>query len=586
MRGKPILEKTDKTSEAKSSSETEGLEWSYAMRWSNDWMDVFAALVPGVLGGSSGEQVGPKSESYKILRNGGGRQLANGKYQAPLYWGNLPFTSGPVYFGAGIIFLFILGLWLLRGQLKWGVAISVLLIVLLSLGKNLEWFQRLFFEYFPMYNKFRAHNSAMSVAAFLVPLLGFITLSKIFDWRFDKKEIIRGLMVAGGITGAICLFFALLGPSFFDFTSEADARYQEGVTDIFIKDRKAWMSGDGWRSLFIILLTGGLIWAYVQEKISKWVFLGLLGLVTIGDLWGVGRRYLNTTSFETPKSHDRHFQPRPVDQQILQLESDRSKYRVFDLSINTFNSNSTSYHHNTIGGYHPAKLQRIQDVIDHHIGKGNQAVLNMLNTKYVITQEGKLQQNPGALGNAWFVENITKVNTANEEIDALKNFDSANDAVVLDTEFDNYISDFYPQKNGTITLTNYELDRWTYTTNATSEQLAVFSEIWYGGDKNWKVTIDGEPAKHIRANYCLRALRVPAGQHTIEFRYEPPSYYAGEKVALISSLLILALLGFVGYKGFQNIDFSKQEEPVMKKSVRVKKTVKKKKVGKKKSKKK
>ena len=541
MRGKPILEVTD-TNKAKSSSETEGLDWNYAMQWSNGWIDLPMMIVPGFVGGGSGELVGPGSKFHKIMKRSGAKSI-DGKYQAPLYWGKLPFTSGPVYFGAGFCFLFVLGLFLVRGSLKWWLLAGVVLTILLSLGKNLEWFQRLFFDYLPMYNKFRSPNSILTVTAFLVPILAILGLSQIVNKQVTTEKATRFLFIAGGITGGFCLLIALLGSSFFDFSSAGDGRYQQVISQI-VADRKSLMRSDALRSFGIIALFVGFIFLYLKEKIKPWMLYVGLGVITTADLWTVGKRYLNGSKFVSERSYKNNFKKRPADKQILQAEKSRGDYRVLDLSVNTFNSNIPSYHHNTIGGYHPAKLQRYQDIIDRHIGKNNQEVLNMLNTKYIIAQSGQVTQNPRALGTAWFVDKVKIVSTANEEIDALNGLKAGDEAVVLDKEFNNYIGDFDPQKSGSVELTKYDLDRLTYKTNAATEQLAVFSEVWYDPDKGWQAYLDGKPVDHIRANYILRAIRVPAGEHKIEFKFEPTSYKTGEMVSLVSSLsLILLTIG-------------------------------------------
>jgi hypothetical protein len=284
--------------------------------------------------------------------------------------------------------------------------------------------------------------------------------------------------------------------------------------------------------------------------------------LTIGDLWAVGRRYIKPANFVTERTYDESFSPRPADTQILAQETNRGAYRVFDLSADPWNNALQSYYHNSVGGYSAAKLQRYQDLIDYHISQNNQSVLNMLNTKYIITREGQVQGNPGALGTAWLVDNIQKVNTPNEEIAALGNFDPGTTAVVLDSEFENYIGSFDPQKGGSIRLQNYDPQQMVYEFNASSEQLAVFSEIWYPPSKGWKAFIDGEETPFIRANYALRALRVPAGQHTIEFKFEPRSIYLGSRISsIVGILILLGTIGLAGWYLYQFIQNPPEEKP-------------------------
>lgn len=574
MRGKPILE-VDGTADPNSSSETEGLAWNYAMAWSNATIDLFSSFIPGVAGGGSSEPVSRDSEIGQDLTRRGA-QLPQ-TFGAPLYWGGVPFTSGPIYFGAIACFFFLMGLTLVKGPVKWWLGLGVLLTMMLSMGQNLEWFNRLFFDYVPLFNKFRTPNSILSVTAILVPALGFLAINRIFKEEVSKQEVMRSLMISGGTLGAICLFFLLLGPSMFDFTHMSDAqRAQTFRPELLVSMRQSLMQADALRSLLLIGLSAAGIWAFIQNKLDKkWVILGI-GLLVLFDMWGVGRRYINQESFYPERTIQANHDPRPVDTQILQDKA--LSYRVLDLTEATFESTRTSYYHKSIGGYHAAKLQRYEDIRQRHITQGNQAVLDMLNTKYIIQpgQDGQATaiQNPGALGNAWFVSNIQMVPNANAEIDALTDFDPAQTAIIHE-EFQSYTSGLSPDGTGTIELTDYAPDKLTYSTNTTSEQLAVFSEIWYGPDKGWKVTVDGEPADHIRADYLLRAMRVPAGQHTIVFEFSPNVYKAGVAISLVSSLIIvlgiLGIAGFTGYHFYQNMQREPTPEPQPKKAV--KKTV-------------
>ncbi len=543
MRGEPILEKTT-AGEAQSSSETDGLAWNYAMQWSNGTLDLFSAFIPGVVGGSSAEKVSTNSAFAQVLRRAG--QSAD---KAPLYWGSLPFTSGTYYFGAGIIFLFFMGLILVNNPIKWWLGIGTLLTFLFSMGSNAEVINRFFFDYIPLFNKFRTPNSALSVTVVLVVALAVLALTEIVQQRDRKKEILRSLYIALGITGSIALFFAFLGGRMFDFTTSQEMQYQEVIREALIADRKSMMQNDALRSLLIVLLTAGLVWAFLHNRIQLTVLSIGLALITIVDLFQIGRRYLDSNDFVAQRNYEQRFQPRPVDQQILAAEPHRGAYRVMDYSINTFNVSSTSYFHNTIGGHHAAKLQRIQDMIDRHISQQNGRVLDMFNTKYIIFGEpGKeqIQQNPNALGNAWFIDTLIIVPNANAEIDALSTFTPANQAIVHQ-DFADYVKGFDPSPNGNILLTDYKPDHLTYQSTTTSEQLAVFSEVWY--DKGWNVYIDDAPADYIRVNYILRALRVPAGTHKIEFKFEPRTYAQGRAISFIaSSIILLLLLGFIGYQ--------------------------------------
>ncbi len=565
-RGTPILKQAESAKTAQSNSETDGLMWDYAMEYSMGRLDVFSTLIPGVIGGSYSESLGPNSALRRFYAQRGQRLPDN--FSAPLYWGPLRAT-GPNYFGAGIFLFFILGIFLVKGPVKYWLSLGVLLTFLLSMGKNMDWINSFLFDYFPLFNKFRSPNSVLSLTALLVPLLGVLGLNELLKEDIDKKKVLRSLYISAGILAAVCLFFILAGSSMFSFSGQRDSVFetQYGINlAALIQDRKALMSNDAIRSLLFVLISGGLIWAYLQKYFNKTVFLAAIALVTVFDLWQVGRRYLNADSFVTQTNVSSSFQPRAVDQQILQ-DTDPN-YRVHDLTIDVWNSASSSYFHKTIGGYHAAKLQRYQDVIERYLGRNDQNILNMLNTKYYIVpgqnNQPTAQSNPNALGNVWFVESIRTVNNANEEIDAMASFDPASEAIVHQ-EYSDYVSGLNLAKNGTIQLSKYEPNHLTYTSNSSNEQLAVFSEIWYGPNKGWQAYIDGQPVDHIRVNYILRALRIPAGQHTVEFKFEPRSYFIGSTVSLIcSSLLLLCFLGYTGYSGYQTYLKAQNEAPAPK----------------------
>ncbi|MEM9849845.1 MAG: YfhO family protein, partial [Bacteroidota bacterium] len=552
MRGKPILE-VKNVDGAKSSSEVEGLELSYAMRWSNGTIDLFSTFIPRVAGSSSGENLGKESATYKKLRQRGAR--LGDSIPVPLYWGDLYSTAGSPYFGAAIVFLFILGLLVVKGAVKWWLGLGVLLTMMISMGKNLSWFNYFLFENLPLFNKFRTPNSVLSVTAALVPILAMLALVVMNNSTEDRKKLLRQLYIATGISAGIALFFALFGSSMFDFSGSNDANLAQYGYDLDAvkEDRASTMRSDAFRSAGIVLLAAGLLWAYLSEKVKfVWVLAGI-GLVTVIDLWTINKRYIDKEDFVTQRNYDNAFEARPVDQQIMSLEKNRGAYRIMDLTNDPYNNAFPSYFHNTVGGYHPAKLQRIQDVIEQHLSSNfNQQVLDMLNTKYFIANvqnEPQVQQNPGALGNAWFVDTIRTVANANAEIDALSNF-SARTTAIVHSDYQEYIAGLNPDGQGTISLNidQYRPDYLTYNSNSSSEQLAVFSEVWYGPDKGWNAYIDGEPVEHMRVNYLLRALRVPAGQHQIEFRFEPATYSIGKTISLISSLLILfGLIGFIAY---------------------------------------
>lgn len=590
MRGKPILENANASGAlVSSSSETEGLSWDYAMGWSNGTIDLLASFIPGVAGGGSQERLGKNNPLRKDPNWRRMVQSSNGL--APLYWGDLPFTSGPIYMGAIVFFLFLVGLILIKGPIKWWIGLGTLLTLCLSMGKNMAWFNEFFYYHVPLYNKFRTPNSILSVTTFLMPVLGFIALDKIVKGKAQEKEITNSLIVAGGISGALCLFFLLLGPSMFDFSTPGDARYTQAGFPIepLMDSRKALMRSDAIRTLLLFGIAGGLIWAFIKHKIQSNILIIGVGVLVLFDVWSVGRRYLDGSEFQyiPGKAYEAPIPMNAADQEILKNEPHRGAYRVLDLTASPFKSSRASYFHSSLGGYHAAKLQRYQDIIDYYLDPGiqqlsraleadpsitgittalaNQGAMNMLNTKYLLLNpDGPPVTNPHALGNAWFVGSVQMVNTPNEEIEAIAQINPNNEAIVHQ-EFASVLGNLSLQKNGSITMSNYAPNHLTYQSSSTSEQLAVFSEVWYGPDKGWNAYIDGQPAQHIRVNYFLRGLKIPAGEHKVEFRFQPKTYQMGRIISILcSSLIVLTMIGYSGYKGyhyFQNLPAEEAPKP-------------------------
>ena len=573
MRGKPIL--SAKEGVVKSSSEVEGLEWNYAMAWSNGMPDVLASFIPGFAGGSSGESLDKDSYTARDLRSKGYQPPK--EFKAPLYWGPLPFTGGPFYLGAIMLFLFVLGIMLVQDYRRWWLIIGIGLSLLLSMGKNLEWFNKLFFDYFPLYNKFRAPSSIASVTSFFFPILGILALGIIAKEGEDKNEMTKKIWLSAALTGGFCLLMAILGPLFYNFNGLNDAEYvQQGFNpDALIKDRISLLRTDAFRSAIFIALAAGMLYLWKKGTFNLQVSMIILAALVLMDFGGVSNRYLSWDSFVKKSTAKSTFEPRAVDSQILQ---DKSNYRVLDLTINTFNTSINSYFFRSIGGNHAAKLQRFQDLIDHQIQgdiqKLSQALsdpafqtndsvrlntmsslksLNMLNTKYfILGQPGKEVPlvNPAALGNAWFVKSIETVGNANEEIEKINSTDVSNTAIVSN-EFDAVMTSKSFDGTGAIKLEDMKPNEIKYTSESGQPQFAVFSEIWYGPNKGWKATIDGQPAEIIRADYLLRGLQVPAGKHEIVFSFEPRSFYLGEKISMLCSILMIGLIGVIVFREFK-----------------------------------
>lgn len=548
MRGKPILESQGV---AQSSSEVDGLEWGYATAWSNSWADLWPGYIPMAVGGSSWESIGEKTSLGRELKKRGMNLKTT---PLPIYFGNLTVTSGPIYFGAVICFLFLLCFPYLESQLKWWGVASVVLTMLLSMGNNMEFLYRIFFDYFPFFNKFRTPNSILSVTTLIVPLIGVLALDQFFKQDVTKINQ-RGIIIPAAILILGALLLAFVGPMIMSFEGVSDGQLiQAGIKASALEDtRISMMQGSAYRSAIFIALAAGALLMYVKGKVNPKIAILIVGLLALVDIFMVDKNYVNNDDFITSRTFEKNFEKRPVDEQILKDKD--LHYRVMDMTVgNPWSSASASYHHKAIGGMHAAKLQRYQDVMERHLSQNNQAAFDMLNTKYFIGQgqDGKLgaQQNPGAAGNAWFVEDINLVASANEEIEALNGIKVTNTAVVH-SEFSGYVSGMDPNKNGTIKLTSYAPNKLIYTSNTSSDQLAVFSEVWYGPNKGWQASIDGVEVDHIRANYVLRALKVPSGKHEIVFEFNPSSYRIGSIIALISSLLLIGGLMFWGYQALK-----------------------------------
>lgn len=551
-----IRGKTELTTEK--SNRTSGLDKDYATGWSYGKMETFTLLIPNFNGGSSSGSLSESSSVYKTLRenNIDNNQAENVIKSLPLYWGSQPGVAGPVYVGAIIMFLFIFALFVIDNKFKWWLLVASILSILLSWGKNFPDFTDFFLNYVPGYNKFRAVSMTLVMAELCIPLLAFIGLQKALSAEGNKQKLTKYLYYSMGIAGGIALFFAVAGSSLFDFVSPADEQYKTYFPDWLMvalrQDRAGLLSSDSFRSLVFILLAGGSTWVMINRKIKKPAyFYGVIILLILIDMWTVNRRYLNSESFVRKSVAAVPFQPSVADQVIMKDKD--PNFRVFNQTVgNPFADASTSYFHKSLGGYHGAKLRRYQELIDHHLVKGNMNVYNMLNTKYFIVPDEKngppqMQINMQAMGNAWFVNNAHMVNNADEEINALTDLIPAETAV-YDKRFEDQVKGHLITKDSlaTIVLTEYKPNHLTYKSETGREQLAVFSEIYY--DKGWNAYVDGKPAPYFRANYVLRAMIVPAGSHTIEFKFEPVAYATGEKISYASSiLLVLLALGTLGF---------------------------------------
>jgi hypothetical protein len=548
---------------------TGGLDKDYATSWSYGKAETLTLLIPSLYGGTSHGALSKNSETYDVLKQNRIPNTDDIIKQMPLYWGPQPFTSGPVYVGAIVLFLFVLSLFIVKGPLKWWAISITILSVLLAWGKYFMPLTDFFLDYFPLYNKFRTVSMILVMAELTIPLMAFVGLQKILESEVDKKDILRyGKYTLIGF-GALLLFILLFAGSLFSFSSINDAG--SGLPDWLMgaikADRRSLVQTDTMRSLIFILLAAALLWAFVAGKVQKKYVLIFLPLLILADMWPVNKRYLNNDDFEKKALIENPYKKTAADKFI---ENDKDLYyRVYNMTEELDKSARTSYFHKNIGGYHGAKLRRYQEMIDIplttergilvkaltqkeptaesiFVAMSQLSALNMLNTKYIIfNNDAEPLLNPYALGNAWFVRGIQEVNNADEEIAALDGL-APDSIVVVDKRFHDYLGShpLQPGPRGTISLTEYRPNRLTYNYNSSSDQFAVFSEIYY--DKGWNAYLDGKKVPHVRVDYVLRGMVLPSGTHDLQFRYEPKSYFVGQNISLISSLLILlAVAGFV-----------------------------------------
>jgi hypothetical protein len=643
---------------------TSGLDKSYATQWSYGKGESWSLLIPNAKGGATGYLAEHEKALDKIepqLRQTVARQNA--------YWGDQPFTSGPVYVGALIVFLFVLGLFVLKTELRWVFLIATLLSISLAWGKNMMWLTDLFLDYFPAYNKFRAVSMILVIAQLSMAILAMLALNKIVKEPEILKEKKQYFFISFGLTAGLSLLFYLMPDLFFSFLSQAEvaqlnnllssdpgnAINYQAVFDGMEEARKSIFKADAIRSFLFITVGAAVLFVYGNKKLPKIALIIVVGLLVLIDMVSVDRRYLHEDKFVSKRTASVPFQPTQADQYILQ-DTDPN-YRVLNLTVGPWQDASTSYFHKSLGGYHGAKFRRYQDLIDYHLSKFNMQVINMLNTKYFIQQgqDGQPVASPNysALGNAWFVQDIKWAKNPNEEISMLgkvlqienlnpkamlrlygrelkqvdtmmmtvplelmmpgsdkpveeidlsrlpleegkeyilgynltdttpnfinlsgvknstmiaaqqfrvrviSSFDASKQVVINEKWNDQLSSLSKPlDASGSIKLTSYEPNHLIYQSQSSQAGLAVFSEIYY--PEGWQAYIDNKEIPHIQANYVLRALIIPAGEHKIEFKFEPSTYYMGNKITFVSSLIVILLVGFVAYRAFMALKEDEQ----------------------------
>ncbi len=532
---------------ANTQSTSGGLDRDYAFNWSNGVMESFTFLVPYFYGGSHAENVGTKSKFAKELRKAGVTQgqIRQISQRLPIYWGDQPFVAGPMYPGVIVVFLFVLGIFTVKGPIRSWLVITVILGFMLSWGKNFSAFNYFMFDYFPLYNKFRAVSMALIIPILCIPILGFLGLSE-FLKSPDKKVLFKAV----GIVAGILLLF-LISSAFMSFRSPADASINQQVfLDAIIAQRKSMFQASTLRSLFLVLVVGGLLYFLIQEKIRYKLMVGLLGALVLLDLYPVDKGYISNEKFSQPSATTTY----NADAADLRIKNESGHYRVLNLAVSPFNDATTSQHHLSIGGYHGAKIRRYNDLIDYHLNPEIQnaisqiqggtfnitgiPIMSMLNTKYfkLGSAENAVLANGRALGNAWFVGDVKSVNDADEAINELGSTDLSSTAI------SEKLQNQFGLSVGTISLTDYRPNRMTYQSSNEGDGFAVFSEIFY--EKGWKAFIDETEVPIHQVNYVLRGLEIPAGNHTIEFRFEPKAYFVGNKFMLVGSVLSIGLLFF------------------------------------------
>ena len=514
-------------------NKTTGLNKDYATSWSYGKMETFNLMIPNLMGGASGSELSEDSDVYQVLKKNRVPNAKNIIKRMPTYWGDQPFTSGPVYIGAVICFLFVLGTFIVKGRLKWWLITCTLLSFALAWGHNMMWLTDIFLDYVPGYNKFRSVSMILVIAELSIPFLGFLALKEVLSEKIGKEELIKSLKFALGITGGLCVLFALVGPSLFNFTSNGDAQLPDFIVSALESDRASLLRSDALRSLFFILLTGLSIYLFHTKKIKMLAFAAVIAVLVLADMLPVNKRYLNADDFVKARKMEQPFKKTTVDAQIL---ADKElNFRVYNLAERLDAGARTSYFHNNIAGYHGAKLKRYQELMDMQISKANASVVNMLNTKYIIRkgQSGDLiaSQNPSRYGPAWFVKQLKVVANADEEMSLLSTFIPSDEALV-DQRFG--LPNTSYSATGSIQLTSYEPNHLVYDVNVDEASFAVFSEIFY--DKGWNAYINGELNQHYRVNYILRGMNLPKGEYQVEFKFEPQAVAIGSSISLKSFL--------------------------------------------------
>ncbi len=550
-------------------NKTSGLDKDYATDWSYGIDETMTLLIPNFKGGASVIDFGENSTTAELLRNNNVPNANSIVKQLPGYWGTQPGTSGPVYAGAIVLFLFVLSLFLTKGSIRIWIISATIFSILLSWGRNFMPLTDLFLDYFPGYNKFRTVSMILVIASFAIPLLASIGLYKIFSEEIDRVQWKKALTWSVALTAGISFLFFLLPGLSGSFVSASDAQMHlpDWLQSGLIADRKAFLRADAIRSALLILAAALVLWAYVAKKLKPNYALAIIGCLILFDMWGVDKRYLNNDNFVQEQKARNPYPMTKADKEILK---DKNEFRVLNLTVDPFNEASTSYYHQSIGGYHGAKMRRYQELIDFRIGKEIRQLgtklntlkadarvdsvfiglnaLNMMNTKYLIyNPEAAPIVNPKALGSAWLVRSYQLADNADQEIAALDKIDPGKE-IVVNKKFQSLLESVTPGTDVTskLALKSYSPNQLVYSYSGKGKEIAVFSEIYY--PKGWNAYIGDQLIPYFQANYVLRAMVLPEGTYDITFKFEPLSYRLGKQISMVSSLLLLLFIGFVLYK--------------------------------------
>ncbi|MDP3314219.1 YfhO family protein [Lutibacter sp.] len=524
---------------------SKGLDKEYITEYSYGISETFNLFIPRFMGGGNYENIGTDSNIYNFLKDKTeiyqAKQFAE---FAPMYWGMQPIVEAPAYVGAILLFLFLLGIFLVSGKLKNWLVATVIISILLSWGKNLNFLTDFFINYVPLYNKFRAVSSIQVLAELAIPLLGILAIKEFFNEKISQEFKLKSLKYTIYVVGGLALMFTVVGTGLFTFEGLRDQQYDDllpGLLDAIIADRKALFFADSLRTFVLVGLTSAILWLSLKNTISKNITIYSIAVLILFDLVVVNKRYVNSNDFVMASKVDKPYIASEVDKEILQ---DKSIYRVANFNKDIMTDGGTSYFHKSIGGYHAAKLKIYQELFDYQIAKNNIEMLHMLNVKYLIfadeNQREMAQINPDANGNAWFISNLKIVKDANEEIFALDSLNTKIEAVIASNNIPKNVSRTYEMDSTrSISLDIYKPNSLTYSYNSSKDQFVIFSEIYY--KNGWNAYIDGVLTPYYKVNYVLRGMPIGSGKHTVEFKFEPEIIKTGRTITLVSYLFLILI---------------------------------------------